>query len=82
MKQVSQLRRKFLFIVLRDIHVERQIASSKRYCYTVISKLNLTARGNVPRIAMRLILTDVTTTSAVLIFRVKVSCIYVAIVAQ
>lgn len=47
MKQVSQLRRKFLFIVLRDIHVERQIASSKRHCYTVISKLNLTARGNV-----------------------------------
>ena len=47
MKQVSQLRLKFLFIVLRDIRVERQIASSKRHCYTVISKLNLTARGNV-----------------------------------
>ena len=47
MKQVSQLRRKFLFIVLRDIHVERQIASSKRHCYTIISKLNFTARGNV-----------------------------------
>lgn len=47
MKQVSQLRRKFLFIVLRDIHVERQIVSSKRHCYTIISKLNFTARGNV-----------------------------------
>lgn len=47
MKQVSQLRLKFLFIVLRDIRVERQIASSKRHCYTVISKLNLTTRGNV-----------------------------------
>lgn len=47
MKQVSQLRLKFWFIVLRDIRVERQIASSKRHCYTIISKLNFTARGNV-----------------------------------